>query len=63
MHNCIRASQVAQWAKNLPVLQEMQEMWVRSLGGEIPWGKAWQSTPVFLPGESHGQRSRASYSL
>ena len=26
------------------------------------WRRAWQSTPVFLPGESHGQRSLASYS-
>ena len=25
-------------------------------------GKAWQSTPVFLPGEFHGQRSLAGYS-
>ena len=25
--------------------------------GKISWGSAWQSTPVFLPGESHGQRS------
>ena len=25
--------------------------------GEIPWRKAWQTTPVFLPGESHGQKS------
>ena len=25
--------------------------------GEIPWRKAWQSSPVFLPEESHGQRS------
>ena len=23
--------------------------------GKIPWGKKWQPTPVFLPGESHGQ--------
>jgi len=23
--------------------------WVR----EIPWRRAWQPTPVFLPGESH----------
>ena len=30
--------------------------------GKIPWRRAWQSTPVFLPGESHGQRSLASYS-
>ena len=25
--------------------------------GKIPWSRAWQPTPVFLPGESHGQRS------
>ena len=25
--------------------------------GKIPWRRAWQPTPVFLPGEFHGQRS------
>ena len=30
--------------------------------GKIPWRRAWQHTPVFLPGESHGQRSLMSYS-
>ena len=25
--------------------------------GKIPWRRARQPTPVFLPGESHGQRS------
>ena len=29
---------------------------------KIPWRRAWQPTPVFLPGESHGQRSLAEYS-
>ena len=28
----------------------------------IPWRRKWQLTPVFLPGEFHGQRSLASYS-
>ena len=28
--------------------------------GKIPWRKAWQPTPVFLPGESHQQRSRGA---
>ena len=32
--------------------------WVR----KMPWRRKWQTTPVFLPGESHGQRSRAGYS-
>ena len=31
--------------------------------GKIPWRGAWQPTPVFLPGESHGQRSLAGYGL
>ena len=30
--------------------------WGRSSGG-----RAWQPTPVFLPGESHGQRNLAGY--
>ena len=30
--------------------------------GKIPWKKTWQPTPVFLPGESHGQRSLVGYS-
>ena len=25
--------------------------------GKIPWQRKWQPTPVFLPGEFHGQRS------
>ena len=29
---------------------------------KIPWRREWQPTPVFLPGESHGQRSLAGYS-
>ena len=32
--------------------------WVR----KIPWRREWQPTPVFLPEESHGQRSLAGYS-
>ena len=32
--------------------------WIR----KIPWRRAWQATPVFLPGESHGQKRLAGYS-
>ena len=31
--------------------------------GRSPWRRAWQLTPVFLPGKSHGQRSLVDYSL
>ena len=30
--------------------------------GKIRWRRKWQPTPVFLPGESHGQRSLTGYS-
>jgi len=42
--------------KNLPA---MWETWVQFLVGKIPWGRESQPTPLFLPGESHGQRSLA----
>ena len=46
-------------------LLAMLETWVPTLGQEeegIPWRRQWQPTPVFLPVESHGQRSLAGYS-
>ena len=33
------------------------EPWV----GKIPWRRKWESTPIFLPGKSQGQRSLAGY--
>ena len=58
--NCFleRASLVVQTVKNPPA---MKETWVLSLGSEEPLEKG-MATPVFLPGESHGQRSLAGYS-
>ena len=50
---------VAQLVKNLPAVQET---WVRSLVGKMPWRRKWQPTPVFLSGASHGQRSLMGYS-
>ena len=34
------------------------DSWIR----KTPWRREWQPTSVFLPGESHGQRSLAGYS-
>ena len=46
--------------KNPPAMQEMPfDLWV----GKILWRRAWQPTPVFFPGASHGQRSLVTYSL
>ena len=52
-------SQVAQMVKNSAA---MRDTWVRSLVGKIPWKRAWEPTPVFFPGDFHGQRSLVSYS-
>ena len=46
------ASLVAQMVKNLPA---MCDICVRSLDGKIPWKREWLTTPVFLPGECHGE--------
>ena len=49
------SSLVSQTVKNLPA---MRETWVR----KIPWWRAWLPSPVFLPGELHGQRTLVGYS-
>ena len=50
--------------KNLSAITED----VRDVGlipwvGKIFWRRAWQPIPVFLPRESHGQRSLAGFNL
>ena len=56
------ASHVALVVKNLPAnARDMRlgfDRWVR----KIPWRRAWQPTPVFLPTKSHCQRSLVGYS-
>ena len=48
---------MAQMVKNLPAIQE-----TRLRSPEDPLEKGMQPTPVFLPGEFHGQRSLVGYS-
>ena len=55
----ICASQVAVVVKNLPAHAGD----VRGMKHEFdPWRRMWQSTPVFLPGKSHGRRNLEGYS-
>ena len=42
--------------KNLPAIWDIC---IRSLDGKIPWKREWLPTPVFLPGESHGEKNLA----
>ena len=55
-----RASLVAQMVKNLLQCRRPGfDPWF----GKIPGRRGWQPTPVFWPGESHGQRSLAGGSI
>ena len=63
MSYLIRASWVAQNGKKKKIrLQRGRpefDPWV----GKILWRRAWQPTPVFLPGEFHGQRILVGYAF
>ena len=64
IHEIAWASHMALVVKNPPA---NAGYWHKRCGfdpcvGKIPWRRAWQPIPIFLPGESHGQRSLASYS-
>ena len=55
-------SRLSWWLTWLRVCQQCGRprfnLWI----GRIPWRREWLPTPVFLPGESHGERSLAGYS-
>ena len=50
VNNLLANSEDAKDAGSIP--------WVR----KIPWRRKWQPTPLYLPGNFHGQRSLAGYS-
>ena len=73
MKGLIRASQVAQWVKNLPAMQEVQETWVQFLGPEDPleegmathssiiaWRILWTEEPAYSP-RDHKELDAAMY--
>ena len=50
---------MTQTVKRLSTMRETRfDPWV----GKIRWRRKWQSTPILLPGKSHGQRSLVGYS-
>ena len=55
-------SQVILLVKNLPTnAGNVRDTGLIPGSGRFPWRRKWQPTPVFLPGESHGQRSLVDY--
>ena len=61
--DCMEPSQMVLVVKDLPASAgDGKRLGLIPWVGEIPWRRAWQPIPVFLPGESHGQRSLGGYS-
>ena len=58
----LQASQVVLVEKNLPANTRCKRGVFHPHVEKIPWRRACQPTPVFLPGEFHEQRSLAGYS-
>ena len=50
------------WLRWYRICQQCRRQRFDTWVGKIPWRRAWQPTPVFLPGESHGLRSLVGYS-
>ena len=50
------------WLRQLSVCLQGERPRFDPWVGKIPWRRRWQSTPVLLPGKSHGQRSLVGYS-
>ena len=62
-YTLVGASQVVVVVKNPPASAgDVRDADSVPRFGEMLWRRAWQSAPVFLRGESHGQRSLTSYS-
>ena len=66
---CIHSLQYQLPYAGLPWWLRRQRIWLQGRRpgfhpsvGKIPWRREWQPTPVFLPGEFHGERNLVGYS-
>ena len=55
--NKILGNRIQQHSKRImhQVALVLKNPLANAAAGKIPWRRKWQPTPVFLPGESHGQ--------
>ena len=59
----MRASPAVLAVENPPAnTGDRREVGLILIVGKIPWRRAWQPSPIFLPEESHGERSLVGYS-
>ena len=58
----LKASMVALVVDNPPAKAGDKRCGFNPWMGKVAWRRPWQPAPVFVPGESHGQRSLVGYS-
>ena len=49
------------WLRRWRICLQCRRLEFNPWAGKIPWRRKWPPTPVFLPGESQGQRSLVGY--
>ena len=59
---CINPQRLPWWIRRSRICLQCRRWGFRPWVWKIPWRRAWQPTPVFLPGESNGQRRLAGCS-
>ena len=62
IYSCNRASQVVLVVKNPPPSAGDMRRGFNPWVGKIPWRRAWQPTPVFLPGKCPWTEEPGGYS-
>ena len=59
---CVCLCRLSWWLSGKESTCQCRRHWSYPSVRKIPWRRKWHPTPVFLPGESHEQRSLAGYS-
>ena len=62
IHLCNYANGLPKWLSGKESACQSRRLGFHSWVGKIPWRRKWQLTPVFLPQETHGQRTVVGYS-
>ena len=60
-NDCLKSG-LPRWLSGKESTNQCRRLGFNPWAGKIPCRRKWQPTPVFSPGESHGQRSLAGYS-
>ena len=61
MQRCALQQGLPRWLSGKEATCQLRRRRFKPWVGKSPWRREWQSTPIFLPGKSHGQGSLVGY--